>query len=336
MSGEEDKPRDEEIKDKKDKELIESEEELKELLGEEFLDLISEEEQETENVEDMPLDTDSKFITPDLVELPPKWFYEQARDSSLPRGLRLTDKMKDILDKLYFEGLPKLDLIKKHHISSSTISMTLKRIRELWNMYTAGTLDLKAPSGGGGEGPVKVGKDELKVTSRTQAMSAKTTTFKEIDRAIAEFLRPQIERSTQFQEVMARIGLVTTYSMMQLGIVNRTRFVRLAELVTDDPNALFRYVASQLDTLISAVDPTTLKQFTAELLQLREQNRALKLKLEEYEQTLEKYQGWLYEAGALVSRMFERLSKSEQLEMVKWLLAYEQIKRGGVVATDES
>jgi hypothetical protein len=308
------------------------EEELEKLFKEELdnMSIMGEESGEIS-----PVDREDKFITPDLIELPPKWFYEKVRDANLPKGVGLTDKMKDVLDKFYFEGATKGDLVAKYKIPKSSISTAIKRLEMLWDMYNAGTLELQQPSGGE-EGQPSGGSDKPPKEFSSKAFASytfKSTTFKEIDRTIAEFLRPQVERSTQFQDVMARIGMLTTYSLMQMGLVDRSKFVKLAEIVTEDPENLYRYVAAQLDALINVVDIDNLKKFSAELLRLREENRRLKLLIDDLQQELERYRDWLYEAGIIISKMFDRLNRYEQFEILKWILAYEKIKRGEVVAT---
>jgi len=296
------------------------------------------EESEEEEQLEGPLDTPEKFITPDLVELPPKWFYEAVKSKNLPRGMRLTDKMMNILDKVYFEGAGKVQLVGDMSFPSSTVNMAFRRIRDLWKMYKAGTLALD--DGGEGEeqgagvvqAKAKGSSKGFDINSRTLAMTSKTTTFKEIDMAIAEFLRPQIERSTQFQDVMARIGLVTTYAMLQLGVLDRSKFVTLAEAVASDPENLYKYVASQLDALINVVDAEKLKQFTRELLALREQNRQLALRVEELEYELQKHRDWLYEAGLILARVLGSLPYKKRVEVAEWYLKYQMAKGGGLIA----
>ena len=311
---------------------------LKLLAGE----IDAKETKEEEPVEEGPIDTDEKFITPDLIELPPKWFYKIVRDKNLPKGLRLTDKMVTILDKIYFEGIGKTDLIGNFRLPSSTINMSIRRVRELWKMYKAGTLPLdenQQESGGSASDSIFGGRRSsgkgIDINSRTMSMSLKTTTFLEVDKTVADFLGPQVRRSMQFQDVMARIGLVTTYAMMQLGFVDRSKFVTLAQAVTENPENLYKYVASGLDVLINVVDADKLKKFTHELLALREQNRALILKIEELQDKIDKYENWLYEGGILLSRALDLVPRNRRFELAKWYLRYQTIMGGGMIATGE-
>ena len=289
--------------------------------------------------EGIPIDTDEKFITPDMVELPPKWFYEKIKDADLPRGMRLTDNMKKILDLIYLQGVSKRRLIREHNISASSISTTFQRIRKLWGMHLAGTLNLEPPEAAVSRAESKVQARGSSASTREQALSSKTTTFKEVDLAISKFLAPQIERSTQFQDVMARIGMMTTYTLMQLGVVDRTQFVNLAEAVTADPENLYTYVASSLSTLISVVDLDQLKAFTKELMRLRETNRLLENHLVEVEEDLERHKTWLHEAGLLISYMMDRLPYKDKLDVMEMMVKYEkarQLQRGEVIAKSES
>lgn len=310
---------------------------LKMLLDDLGADSATEDEEEDE---DIPVDTDEKFITPDMIELPPKWFYEKIRDMDLPRGLRLTENMRKILDLVYLKGVSKRRLIRDHNISASSITTAFQRMRKLWGMHLAGTLNLEnlsMPSAPAKEA-VSQGRNGA-VTVKEQTMSSKTTTFKEIDLAISKFLAPQIERSTQFQDVMARIGMLTTYTLMQLGIVDRTQFVNLAEAVTADPENLYRYVSASLGSLVSVVDIDQLKAFTKELMALREKNRLLENRIIELEEDLARHKMWLHEAGLLLSYAFDRLPQEARLDMLEMIVRYEKarrLQRGEVVATSES
>lgn len=296
----------------------------------------TDEEELPEGEEEQPIDTDEKFITPDMIELPPKWFYLKVKEANLPKGIRLTDNMKRILDLVYLQGVSKRRLISDYKIASSTISTAFSRIRKLWAMHMAGTLNIEAPV----EAKKKAESQRASgsATARELSLSSKTTTFKEIDLAISKFLAPQIERSAQFQDVMARIGMMTTYALMQLGIVDRTQFVALAEAVAADPENLYRYVASNLSSLISIVDVDQLKEFTKELMKLRERNRLLESRLVELEEDLARHKMWLHEAGLILSYIMDRLPKTEKLRVLEMMYKYEKIRqmqRGGVIAKEQ-
>ena len=295
---------------------------------------------EKEEPSEGPIDTDEKFITPDMIELPPKWFYVKVKDMDLPKGLRLTENMKNILDMIYLQGMPKRDLTRKYKISGSSINSAFQRIRHLWAMHNAGTLSLESLDKSEKEDDVKAsGRSQQSASYRDTVLTSKTTTFREIDTVIAEYLRPQVERSTQFQDVMARIGMMTTYALMQLGIVDRTQFVALAEAVTSNPENLFKYVSSSLSTLISVVDIDRLRTFTKELMKIREQNRALIHKVEELEEDLERHKDWLYGAGLLISKMYDYLPYERKVEMLELLIKYEQLrkyKRGDEIAAEQT
>ena len=310
---------------------------LKMLIGES-----AEEEPQEQQEEEGPLDLQDKFITPDLVELPPKWFYEKVRDRELPKGVGITARAKEVLDKVYFEGLGRADLIKNEGIPSSSINFAFRRIREIWKLYKTGVISLDSeespaeqnPLPGHGR-PKPSGKEE-RTSATVLRLTNSTTTFKEIDRAIASFLTPQVERSSQFQDVMARIGMVTTYAMMQLGILDKTKFVTLARAVTEDPKYLYDYVVGQLDGLISVVDTENLKAFTKELMYLRQLNQKLATELEDTRLELEIYKGRLRDAAMLVAKMMDYLSFDEQVEVVSWYRKYKLIKGGGVLAENKA
>lgn len=327
-------PDDEEKKDEEEQGVDKEELELLKLLEQESSDEIPEESDE-EEPKNKPIDTDEKFITPDLIELPPRWFYEAVRDSPLPRGTKLTPKMKEILDKIY-QGLSKSELTNKHGLSNSTINSAVRRIRQLWNMHKAGTLTMPEEKKDVVDEMLKKEKNKNTgpLNNTIYGMTKKTTTFHEIDKTIAEFLRPQIERSTQFQDVMSRIGLVTTYALMQLGVLDRSKFVLLAEAVADDPENLYKYVSTQLDVLINLVDPSKLKQFTRELLALREMNRKLMMKVQELNEELQKHRDWLYDAALVLSKVYDYVPYRARVELASWYTKYDALKRGGLVGAE--
>ncbi len=312
---------------------------IKLLAGEINMDKSNDEDVE---VGEGPIDTDEKFITKDLVELPPKWFYEKVKVRNLPRGLRLTNKMIDILDKVYFDGLSRAELVSDLKYASSTVNMTFRRIRELWKMNQAGTLNLSEPEpvGNNANVPGAAGSASGRRSSepgvRTLAMTGKTTTFREIDAAISQFLKPQIERSTQFQEVMARIGMLATYTLMQLGIVDSSKFVVLAEAITNDPNNLYTYVARNLEALINVADKEKLKEFTKELLLLKETNKRLYLRITDLEATLAKYEEWIEDGKIIISKAMDFMSPRDRVEFGRWYARYVSLKGGGRLAKAEA
>ncbi|MCD6372813.1 MAG: hypothetical protein J7L37_04615 [Thermococcus sp.] len=289
-----------------------------------------------------PVDTPDKFITPDLIELPPKWFYEKVRDRNLPKGMQITQRAKEILDKVYFDGKGRTDLINEDNIPMSSVNFAFKRIRELWKLYKTGVLDLDSKDSDNdtqvknGPGRPKGSKAPAGESATVLRLTGSTTTFKEIDRTIATFLAPQIERSAQFQEVMARIGMVTTYAMMQLGILDKTKFVTLAKAVAEDPDYLYDYVVGQLDGLISVIDEENLKRFTKELMYLRQLNQRLMQELEEKEMELEKHRQRIRDAVVLVSLMWDYLTSDEQFEVASLYRRYKNTIGGGVLAKSEA
>jgi hypothetical protein len=146
-----------------------------------------------------------------------------------------------------------------------------------------------------------------------------TTTFKEIDKLIADLLAPQIKRSTAFQDVMTRIGMIAAFSLLQLGLVERQTFVQLAEQVAENPEALYQYVKNGLDTLISLVDKEKLSLITDELMHLRAKTYALELELEDYKR-------WFEEAQLMLTYLLSLLNEKQKEDFATWLFVWTYLK----------
>ena len=137
------------------------------------------------------------------------------------------------------------------------------------------------------------GEDKLPSGS---TYSLRTTTFREVDKAIAEALGVQFKKSAQLQDVLKRLGQLVIYSLLQLGIVKRDEIVTYAEKVTEDPNLLYLYVKQQLDALLRITDEKGLKKVLERYDATMRENEELKgylqvmaEKLEEYKSTLDQY-----------------------------------------------
>jgi len=103
----------------------------------------------------------------------------------------------------------------------------------------------------------------------------KTNIFKEVDKTLAKAFGAQFHRYALERDIYARLGELLIFSLLQLGVVERDKIVAYSEKLSEDPNALYEYVKTQLDAVLRITDPETLTKTWQENLALRNKVRAL-------------------------------------------------------------
>lgn len=280
------------------------------------------------------------------IELPPKEFYNEIRNSKDFKEL-FPPKERTILNWLY-QGLEPEKVAELTNQSLFKVQQVMKKFAELYNVKQAQEdeeepqeleqeekpklipskptpsdygIDIPEPE----PEPKKKGRKKKQEnadsgkTTKAESYSRQTTTFKEIDKLISRLLAPQVERSTAWQEVMARIGELTAYSLLQLGLVERETFVQLAEKITESPEALYEYVKSGLDALIAMTDEEKLKKLFNELISLRAKSYALELELEDYKR-------WFQEAQQMLQFLLSILTEEQKEDFAMWLFTMSMLK----------
>jgi len=156
--------------------------------------------------------------------------------------------------------------------------------------------------------PSDSGKEE-KITPTLYTKSANTTTFKEIDKTVAEVLGQTFHRYAVEREVYARLGELLIFSLLQLGVVTRDDIVRYSEKLIEDPNALYEYIRHQLDAVLRVTDPDALMKTWQENMLLRRRVRVLQATADMLADTLKEYEEALrFLIGLLNKKQLEKLA----------------------------
>ncbi|MCD6524121.1 MAG: hypothetical protein J7K48_03885 [Thermococcus sp.] len=162
--------------------------------------------------------------------------------------------------------------------------------------------------------------DEEKVTNEAMKMSKATTTFKEIDKAIAESLGAQFHERAIREKTYSRLGELLIYTLLSLGAVDRDKIVAYSEQLVDDPDALYFYIKEQLDSVIKITDPETLRQVWMENAQLRMRVNALEATADMLAEALNYY-------GDVIRFLTGMLDKSQLEKFAAWIYMTEWFRK---------
>ena len=251
------------------------------------------------------------------------------------------EKWKGVIRTIYENpDLSTTQVAKLYDINSSTVSRIVEKYRAMWNQYLEdyhawkkriegtddeeeGEVPEPAPAPapthepepaprarGGSRRPRKADDgDDEKIPTSLYQLSGKTTTFKEIDKALSELLGAQFHDSAIRKEVYARLGELLIFSLLQLGVVERDKIVQYSEQLSTDPSKLYEYVKNQLDAVLRLTDAEALKRVWVELTTLRRQVRALDATADMLAETLKEYEDALqFLMGMLTEDQLEKLA----------------------------
>jgi len=266
----------------------------------------------------------------------PGWFMETGR---LGNNKPFTDTHKQIYNLAQkFNNVKRI--AHKLHISPSDVKRRIYSILRSWDRYQASlgkkeeeekaekkeaepmpepkaeiepepVEELPEPPKKRGrprKNPNDGGKEE-KITSALYTKSANTTTFKEIDKTVAEVLGQTFHRYAVEREVYARLGELLIFSLLQLGVVTRDDIVRYSEKLIEDPNALYEYIRHQLDAVLRVTDPDALMKTWQENMLLRRRVRVLQATADMLADTLKEYEEALrFLIGLLNKKQLEKLA----------------------------
>lgn len=287
------------------------------------------------------------------LRIPHYLFYKSVRS-------RFSKKEKEILDFLYAGTTP--DEFLDMGIKLGDIRKAVNKLVNYFTKWKEGQLDVKAPEfikdaglmpiekavatskenkleeagidvealeeKGAGEEKVakeKKSKSKKEKVDKTEIrMSKDTTTFKEIDKLTAEALSTLMQKNAELLNVMSRIGLLSTFALLQLGVVDRDRFVAVAETATRNPEALYELIKDSLDMLIKITNKETFKKVANDMNMLKAQVISLMLLLDDYKMQVEKYKEWLEDAKQIISYLISLIKDHDDLrdDFVTWLLWY--------------
>ncbi|MCD6524922.1 MAG: hypothetical protein J7K48_08040 [Thermococcus sp.] len=162
--------------------------------------------------------------------------------------------------------------------------------------------------------------NEGKITNAVYQMSKATTTFKEVDKTIANLLGAEFHDAAIKKNVYARLGELLIYTLLQLGAIDRDKIVSYSQQLVDDPDALYFYVKEQLDAVIKITDPDTLQRVWIENANLRMKVMALQATADMLSDALNYY--------AQVIRFLVSLLDKKQLEkFAMWIYMFEYMRK---------
>lgn len=159
-----------------------------------------------------------------------------------------------------------------------------------------------------------VGRTEL-------GYSLKTTTFREIDRAISELLSSEVRDMLVKRDIYSRLGEMALLLLIQRGYVD----MRALSHSASNPDAFLGAVLDGFERLIDASDPRRIKQLEGENWRLR--YRVMELE-EENKQLRDKFEQCMEDAKILIDFLDgEQLIKFSEILVIK-----EQLKKLGIKA----
>ena len=161
---------------------------------------------------------------------------------------------------------------------------------------------------------------EEKISNEVLKMSKATTTFKEIDKTIAELLGAEFHDSAVKKNIYAKLGELLIYTLLQLGAIDRDKIVEYSQTLVENPDALYFYVKEQLDAVIKITDPDTLQKIWMENAQLRARVMALEATADMLSDALNYY-------AETIRVLISLLDKKQLEKFATWIYMSEYMRR---------
>ncbi|RLF09003.1 MAG: hypothetical protein DRJ62_07485 [Thermoprotei archaeon] len=163
---------------------------------------------------------------------------------------------------------------------------------------------------------------------------ASATTFRLLDKTIAQQLQPLAEHVGVLNQVAAEIGWFVIFAMMQVGRLDFDEIVEFAESVNEDPRQIFEFVRNQVNALILAArDLEAVQKLVEKVRDLELENKYLKIVNRALFNTMNAYRSFYTMCLSL-------MNKEQRTELIKTLavkrmlggLQIEKVPEGGVMA----
>ena len=245
--------------------------------------------------------------------LPPKEIFEE-----FARQGKFTETQVKILNAVYSNTTASMTKIAKQiGVAKNSVKHAVDKLVGLYQDYTVQALesrDLKSPR------TDAIIEKQQKLTPKEEKLSAKTTTFREVDKTTAQALKMDFHNTAVRREVYARLGELLIYTLLQAEIANKDKIVEYSQRMVDDSEALYSYIKDQLDALIKSADPHAIAT-------LHRENQELKAKVKALENIVDMLMDVLdyYQEGAQV--LINMLSKKQLDAFARWIYWKEQAKR---------
>ena len=247
-------------------------------------------------------------------QLPPKEIFEE-----FARQGKFTETQVKILNAVYSNTTASMTKIAKQiGVAKNSVKHAVDKLVGLYQDYTVRVLesrDLKSP-----RIDIATGKQQ-KLTPKEEKLSAKTTTFREVDKTTAQALKIDFHNTAIRREVYARLGELLIYTLLQAGIANKDKIVEYSQRMVDDSEALYSYIKDQLDALIKSADPHAIATLQRENQELKAKVKALERKSILLEDRLKE----CMETGEYIIKTL--LNQDQQIRLVTWIAIKDKMKK---------
>ncbi len=181
--------------------------------------------------------------------------------------------------------------------SNSSVTKHPKNEPVLRRVPSTGGISSKIPSKG--------------TTATAMRYSSTTTTFREVDKAIAGVLSEHVSGVLAEEEVYIKVGKIALYNLLRHGLVEPSKVIELE----NNPEGLLKYIASALNSLDY--------RFThEEIRKLRHENMKLKAELNRIIQQFESYKRNCEEGLQYLSKI---LTESQKEKLANFVLLQELV-----------
>lgn len=246
-------------------------------------------------------------------QLPPKEIFEEFAQQG-----KFTETQVKILNAVYSNSRDSMTKIAKQiGVAKNSVKHAVDKLVGLYQDYTVQALeshDLKSSST-----DVIIEKQQ-KLTPKEEKLSAKTTTFREVDKTTAQTLKIDFHNTAVRREVYARLGELLIYTLLQAGIANKDKIVEYSQRMVDDSEALYSYIKDQLDVLIKSAGPHAIATLQRENYELKAKLRALEKKYILLEDRLRE----CMETGEYIIKTL--LNRDQLIRLASWIATRDTMK----------
>lgn len=247
-------------------------------------------------------------------QLPPKEVFEKFTQQG-----EFTETQVKILNAVYSDPTASMTKIAKQvGVAKNSVKHAVDKLISLYKNRVAQISESQRSN------PSRIDnarRRQQKLTSKEEKLSATTTTFREVDKAVAQALEVNFYNTAIKKEIYARLGELLVHALLQAGITDRDKIVEYSQRMVDNPEALYSYIKKQLDALIKSADTKT-------IVALQEENQELKAEVKTLENECTQLKNRLNECMETAEYITKILLTRDQLiSLTKWIIARDITKR---------
>ncbi|ASJ01162.1 winged helix-turn-helix transcriptional regulator [Thermococcus gorgonarius] len=255
-------------------------------------------------------------------QLPPKEVFEKFTQQG-----EFTETQVKILNAVYSDPTASMTKIAKQvGVAKNSVKHAVDKLISLYKNRVAQIPESQRSN------PSRIDnarREQQKLTPKEEKLSAKTTTFREVDKAVAQALGVDFHNTAIKKEIYARLGELLIYTLLQAGITDRDKIVEYSQRIVDNPEALYSYIKRQLDALIKSADTKT-------IVALQEENQELKVKVKTLENECAQLKNRLNECMETAEYIIRTLLTEDQLKSLYiWIIERDTIKRRMDILTQQ-